>query len=140
MDASALHAILGDVRANWLLYASMPLVAAAIGYVTKVAAIYMMFQPIQFVGIRPPYLGWQGIIPRNAARMATIACDTLTARLLKPEELFDRLDPTSVAIAIDQPLRGAVEEIVHEMFEHYSPGLWIAAPTAIKRTMIRRVQ
>ncbi|MDP3294867.1 MAG: DUF445 domain-containing protein [Nevskia sp.] len=140
MDASALHAIFGDVRANWVLYASMPLVASAIGYVTKVAAIYMMFQPIHFVGIRPPYLGWQGIIPRNAARMAAIACDTLTARLLKPEELFDRLDPILVAIAIDRPLRAAVEEIVHEVFEHYSPGLWTAAPAAVKRTMIRRVQ
>ena len=39
MDASALQAIFGYVRANWVLYASMPLVASAIGYVTKVAAI-----------------------------------------------------------------------------------------------------
>ncbi|WP_420466364.1 DUF445 domain-containing protein [Panacagrimonas sp.] len=140
VDANWLHGILADVQANWILYVSMPLVAAAIGYGTKIAAIYMMFQPLKFVGIRAPYLGWQGIIPRNAARMAAIACDTLTARLLKPEELFDRLDPIRVAIAIDQPLRAAVEEIVHEVFEHYSPGLWTAAPAAMKRTMIRRVQ
>lgn len=140
VDANWLHGILADVQANWFLYVSMPLVAAAIGYGTKIAAIYMMFQPLKFVGIRPPYLGWQGIVPRNAARMAAIACDTLTARLLKPEELFDRLDPMRVAMAIDQPLRAAVEEIVHEVFEHYSPGLWTAAPTAMKRTMIRRVQ
>lgn len=140
VDANWLHGILADVQTNWFLYASMPLVAAAIGYGTKIAAIYMMFQPIKFVGIRPPYLGWQGIIPRNAARMATIACDTLTSRLLKPEELFDRLDPLRVAMAVDQPLRAAVEEIVHEVFEHYSPGLWTAAPASMKRTMIRRVQ
>ena len=140
VDANWLHGILADVQANWFLYVSMPLVAAAIGYGTKIAAIYMMFQPLKFIGIRAPYLGWQGIIPRNAARMAAIACDTLTARLLKPEELFDRLDPIRVAIAIDQPLRAAVEEIVPEVFEHYSPGLWTAAPAAMKRTMIRRVQ
>jgi len=140
VDANWLHGILTDVQANWFLYASMPLVAAAIGYGTKIAAIHMMFQPLKFVGIRPPYLGWQGIIPRNAARMATIACDTLTSRLLKPEELFDRLDPLRVAMAVDQPLRAAVEEIVHEVFEHYSPGLWTAAPASMKRTMIRRVQ
>jgi len=140
MDASDLHAILLDVRSNWMLYASMPLVASVIGYLTKIAAIYMMFQPIRFVGIAPPYLGWQGIIPRNAERMAAVACDTLTAHLLKPEELFDRLDPIHVAISINLPLRAAVEEIVHEVFEHYSPGLWTAAPAALKRTLVRRVQ
>tara|TARA_R110000850_G_scaffold3151_7_gene15112 strand:+ start:24482 stop:25801 length:1320 start_codon:yes stop_codon:yes gene_type:complete len=140
LDTHWLHGILADVQANWFLYASMPLVAAAIGYGTKIAAIYMMFRPLRFIGLKPPYLGWQGIVPRNAERMASIACDTLTARLLKPEELFERLDPLRVAMAIDQPLRVAVEDIVQEVFEHYSPGLWSAAPASMKRAMIRRVQ
>ena len=107
LDTHWLHGILADVQANWFLYASMPLVAAAIGYGTKIAAIYMMFRPLRFIGLKPPYLGWQGIVPRNAERMASIACDTPTARLLKPEELFERLDPLRVAMAIDQPLRRA---------------------------------
>ncbi len=139
MDTEGLHRILADVQANWFLYASMPIVAAIIGYGTKIAAIYMMFKPLDFVGIRP-YLGWQGIIPRNAQRMATIACDTLTAKLLKPEELLDRLDPIRVAIAIDAPLRDAVQQIVHEVFEHHAPGLWTAAPVTMKRRLVKRVQ
>ena len=43
-------------------------------------------------------------------------------------------------MAIDQPLRVAVEDIVQEVFEQYSPGLWSAAPASMKRAMIRRVQ
>ena len=61
--------IIADVQRNWWLYASMPLVAAAIGYVTKIVAIRMMFEPIEFFG-KPPYFGWQGIVPRKAAFMA----------------------------------------------------------------------
>lgn len=135
----SLHSILADVRDNWFRYASMPLVAAAIGYVTKIAAISMMFGPITFVGVRP-YLGWQGIIPRNAQRMASIVCDTLTSKLLQPRELLERLDPVRVAEVVDRPLREAVEEVVREVFEHFSPGLWAVAPTTLRRRMVKRVQ
>ncbi|MGH8860704.1 MAG: DUF445 domain-containing protein, partial [Jatrophihabitantaceae bacterium] len=61
--------IVEDLRQNWYIVFSIPLVAALIGYVTKLVAIKMMFEPIAFVG-RKPYLGWQGIVPRRAARMA----------------------------------------------------------------------
>jgi uncharacterized membrane protein YheB (UPF0754 family) len=66
--------ILEDVGRNWFIYASMPIIAAAIGYVTKLVAIEMMFRPLEFVG-RKPFLGWQGVIPRRAAKMAGIACE-----------------------------------------------------------------
>ncbi|HTF47229.1 MAG TPA: DUF445 domain-containing protein, partial [Pseudonocardia sp.] len=72
--------ILQDVGRNWPIYASMPIIAAAIGYVTKLVAIEMMFRPLEFVG-RKPFLGWQGVIPRRAAKMAGIACDTMTSQL-----------------------------------------------------------
>jgi uncharacterized membrane protein YheB (UPF0754 family) len=49
-----------------------------IGYGTKIVAIKMMFEPLEFFGIKP-FLGWQGIIPRKAAQMSAIACDTLTS-------------------------------------------------------------
>lgn len=72
-----LEQIIVDVQQNWVIYASMPFVAAAIGFVTKIIAIHMMFEPIEFVG-KKPWFGWQGIVPRNAARMAGIAVDTLS--------------------------------------------------------------
>ncbi|AXQ29163.1 DUF445 family protein [Solimonas sp. K1W22B-7] len=129
-----------DVQKNWFLYASMPFVAAIIGYVTKIVAIRMMFQPIEFIGIKPPFLGWQGIVPRKAAIMASIACDTMTSKLIKPSDIFDRLDPDRIAEEIEKPLLEAVEDITREVAEQYAPGLWEAAPEAVKRMIISRIQ
>ena len=131
--------IVVDVQLNWWLYLSMPFVAALIGYVTKIVAIEMMFRPIEFVGIKPIF-GWQGIVPRKAATMASIACDTMTSRLIKPEDIFNKLDPDRIAREIEKPLLAAVEDITREVAAVYSPGLWEAAPEAVKRLIIGRIQ
>ena len=131
--------ILADVRANWILYLSSSVVAALIGYVTKLVAIRMMFQPLEFVG-KPPLLGWQGIVPRRAATMASIACDLMMERLLKPEDVFDRLDPQRVAAEIRDPLIDVVEDITREVASEYQPGLWETLPEGIKRRVIQRIQ
>ena len=120
-----LNLILADVQANWALYLSMPFVAAAIGYGTKVVAIKMMFKPLQFVGWRP-FFGWQGIVPGKAATMASIACDLMMERLLKPEDVFNKLDPHRVAEEIREPLIRSVEDITREVAAEYQPGLWEA--------------
>ncbi|HEY3353426.1 MAG TPA: DUF445 domain-containing protein [Polyangia bacterium] len=135
----SLHAILADVSAHWWIYVSMPFIAAAIGYVTKLVAIRMMFQPINFVGVRP-WFGWQGIVPRRAARMATIACDTMTARLISPQEIFSRLDPERVARELEQPLLADVEAITREVMDHYEPKLWVMMPQAIQRRIIDHIK
>ncbi len=79
--------IASDLISHWYIDLSIPVVAALIGYVTKLVAIRMMFQPLEFVGIRP-YLGWQGIVPRRAARMASIAVDTMTRDLISAQDVL----------------------------------------------------
>jgi uncharacterized membrane protein YheB (UPF0754 family) len=133
------HEILADVQKNWVLYASMPVIAAAIGYVTKLVALRMMFEPLEFVG-RPPWLGWQGVVPANAARMAGIACDLMTARLIDPQEIFRRLDPARIAREIEKPLLEAVDDITREVAAQFQPGLWESMPEAIRKAIIRRIQ
>lgn len=133
-------AILEDLQRNWVLYASMPLVAAAIGYGTKLVAIRMMFEPIEFRGWKPPYLGWQGIVPRNAARMAAIACDTMTSRLLSPRDVFGKLDPARVAREIRGPLLAAVESITRDVAARHQPGLWERLPERVRALMIGRIR
>jgi hypothetical protein len=57
--------IAADFQVNWPIYVSMPIVAALIGWVTKIVAIEMMFRPLDFVGVtvgRIP-LGWQASCP-----------------------------------------------------------------------------
>jgi uncharacterized membrane protein YheB (UPF0754 family) len=132
-------AITADVAANWPVYASMPLLAALIGYVTKILAIEMMFRPVEFVG-RPPLLGWQGVVPRRAARMAGIACDTMTTKLISPREVFERLDAERVAQEIEKPLLDNIEEITRQVATQFQPGLWESIPESLRRLVIARVQ
>lgn len=130
--------ILADVQRNWAVYLSMPFIAAAIGYLTKLVAIEMMFRPIEYVGRKP--FGWQGVVPRRAARMAGIATDTMTSQLITPAEIFGRLDPKRVAEEIEQPLVAAIDEITREVAAATQPDLWEAMPDRIKNMIVDRVR
>lgn len=131
--------IVKDFQQNTWVYISMPFIAAAIGYLTKIAAIKMMFLPLEFKGIKP-FLGWQGIIPRKAAIMSSIACDTLTSRLIKPKEIFSRLDPERIAQELEKPMLPIVEQITHDVMSHYQPGLWESIPVQVKKLLVNRIQ
>ncbi|MEU8631793.1 DUF445 domain-containing protein [Amycolatopsis sp. NPDC048633] len=136
---SFLAGIVADFAQHWPLYVSIPVVAALIGYGTKLVAIRMMFQPVEFIGVKP-FLGWQGIVPKRAARMASIACDTMTEQLIKPAEVVARLDASRIAQEIEKPLLAGVEDIVREVAGHYQPGLWESLPERVQRLVIERVQ
>jgi uncharacterized membrane protein YheB (UPF0754 family) len=128
-----------DLAKHWYINLSIPLVAALIGYVTKLVAIQMMFRPLEFIG-KPPILGWQGIVPRRAARMASIATDTMTARLISASDVIRRLDPDRVAKELDVPLHDAVDEITREVMTEFQPGLWESLPESGRRFVISRIQ
>ncbi|WAL66135.1 DUF445 family protein [Amycolatopsis cynarae] len=131
--------VVADLGTHWPVYASMPLVAALIGYVTKRVAIEMMFRPIEFVGIRP-FLGWQGVLPANAERMATTATEMLINNLVEPREIFSRLDPAQVAKEIEEPMLRVVEDVTREVFEQYRPGLWEGMPARARELLLKRVR
>jgi uncharacterized membrane protein YheB (UPF0754 family) len=131
--------IFTDFTKHWPVYLSMPVIAAIIGYVTKLAAIKMMFHPLEFRG-RRPYLGWQGVIPQSAGRMAAIACDTLTANLLEPKDLFDRLDPERMVIELQEPLSRAARQIAEEVASRTYPDVWRSLPEAAKQRLLDQVQ
>ncbi|WP_020647792.1 DUF445 domain-containing protein [Solimonas variicoloris] len=134
------HAIAADVRQHFWIYLSLPFVSAIIGYVTKVVAIRMMFQPIEFIGLKAPYLGWQGIIPRNAAKMAGISVDLMTSQLISVREVFTRLDPDRVARELEPALIDAMDRITRDVAERFQPGLWSTLPEFVRRRVVQRVQ
>ncbi|WP_067824641.1 DUF445 domain-containing protein [Nocardia inohanensis] len=121
------------------LYLAMPLLAAAIGYLTKLVAVEMLFRPLEFKGI-PPYLGWQGLIPRYSARMATVAVDLMLSRLVDPQEIIDRIDPQELARHVQEPMLNAVSDVVDELMTRYRPGLWELVPPAGRHLIVQRVQ
>ncbi|MDP1541045.1 MAG: DUF445 family protein [Moraxellaceae bacterium] len=128
-----------DFKADMWLYLSIPFISGFIGWITKVVAVRMMFSPIEFVGIKP-YLGWQGIVPRKAEKMATIAIELMTSKLIKPAEIFARLDPKRIAEEIKIPMTAAAEDITREVAQQYQPGLWESLPDFAKQKIISRVQ
>lgn len=101
--------IVQDVQRNWLIYGTMPIIAALIGYGTKIVAIRMMFRPHTYKGISP--FGWQGIIPKRAPQMVDVLCETLTGRLISTREIVDRVDDAEIAALIERPLRAAAPTV-----------------------------
>ena len=132
-------AIWADFQQNFWLYISIPFISGIIGYVTKVVAIQMMFAPLEFKGIKPVF-GWQGIVPRKAEKMATIAVELMTSKLIKPEEIFARLDPERIAKEIELPLMAAAEDITREVAQEQHPGLWEGMPEFARQRLISRVK
>ncbi|MQA11382.1 MAG: DUF445 domain-containing protein [Pseudonocardiaceae bacterium] len=135
-----MDALLADLAAHWYLYLALPIIAAVIGYVTKLAAIEMMFRPLTFTGIKGTFLGWQGVVPRHGARMASVATDLLTKNLIDPKEVFLRIDPDRIAKEVEAPLLRAVDDIAREVLEKHHPQLWEALPTLAQDLVIKQVQ
>ncbi len=133
------HAIVADFQAHLWTYLAMPLVAGFVGYTTKILAVEMMFRPIEFVGIKP-WLGWQGVVPRKAAKMASTATGLLVGKLITVEELIGRLDPKRVLKEIEQPLYRATEDLIHDLGERYLPSLWLSLPEIARKAVIGRIQ
>lgn len=130
--------ILDDLQRNWLIYLSMPFIAAAIGWFTKLVAIKMMFRPHHFRGIGP--LGWQGIIPRRAPQMVEVLCQTLTGRLINSADIVDRLNGKELAKRIERPMRKEVARLVPLVAEEYQPALWRMLPGPARDLIVQRAQ
>lgn len=129
--------IRSDFQLNWAIYLSMPLVAAFVGWSTKIVALEMLYRPLEFKGIGP--IGWQGIVPRRAGKVGSKTIELLTSNLLKPEELLDRVDATEAVEALRHPLTKAVDGIARDLAEQIRPGLWDSLPEAGRRTILSRI-
>jgi uncharacterized membrane protein YheB (UPF0754 family) len=126
-----------DAAANWLIYLSMPLVAAFVGWSTKIVALEMIYRPLEFKGIGP--IGWQGIVPRRAGKVGSKTIELLTSNLLKPEELVDKIDAAEAVEALRAPLAQAIDDITRDLADQIRPGLWDSLPEAGRRAVQARI-
>lgn len=119
-------------------YASIPTLAAFIGWFTNWIAIKLSFYPLHFVGI-PPYLGWQGIIPRKAAKMARISVEASLAKIGTPREVYQQMDPATLSRHINHILSLWIKPYTKDiLFEQY-PQLWKLLPAKIKERIYDEV-
>lgn len=129
--------IMADAKLNWFIYLSMPLVAAFVGYTTKLVALQMLYWPIEFIGVGP--FGWQGVIPRRAGKTAAVTIQLMTDKLLRPEEILDKIDARQVVEELREPLTRSTDEMARELAEMVRPGLWDSLPAAARQAVLARV-
>jgi len=135
-----------DPNVSVWLYASMPPMSGFVGYLTNIVALFMTFNPLEFVGI--PFLlikdqpvglfGWQGIIPAKCGKMAAISVDLMLEKLIDVREVFDRLDPDRVIEILAPGMRTIMRKMVDKLGNEQFGQVWKTAPDYIKAEVYQR--
>ncbi|ARU55780.1 multipass membrane protein [Oleiphilus messinensis] len=120
-------------------FISIPFIAALIGWSTNWLAIKLTFLPLEFVGIRP-FLGWQGIIPSKAQKMAQISVDATISKIGKVQEIFEQIDPQVLAQHIVETVEPRIEEYVDETLLREYPTVWENLPESFRQRVYDRVR
>lgn len=121
------------------LYLSIPIICALVGWGTNSLAIKMAFKPINFIGI-PPFLGWQGVIPRLADKIARDTVDTMSETLLDLDELFGKLDSKRIVAELEPIMPEMIEKITNEVMMAEAPKAWEALPVGLKKKIYKKIQ
>ncbi|CAM9431910.1 unnamed protein product [Chrysoparadoxa australica] len=112
----------------------MPCVSAVVGYVTNVVALKMTFYPLEFFGPRiyqpegSPLglLGWQGIVPAKAGKMASKLMDLLLGKVVDVKKLFKQIDPLELYHTLEPGLLAMLDGAINQSAQKHFPSQWEA--------------
>src|SRR5262249_10883019 len=142
---------------------SVPLFTGVIGYVTNWTGVLMLFNPLRFRGVRVPglrvlfpflprrvqvlplirydgRLGWQGIVPSRADKMASISVDKGLARLGSIGDFYRELEPERIAEHLTAVARAEIRGVVESIMLREDPQLWRDLPPIVKEAVFARVE
>jgi uncharacterized membrane protein YheB (UPF0754 family) len=141
---------------------TIPVFTGVIGYVINATGVWMLFNPIHFVGVRLPGLapfarilprklqeipgimhggvGWQGIIPSRATKMGSIAVDKGIAKLGSPREFYDKLEPDKIAQHILVTAERDIHDVVERIMRREHAQLWADLPPQFREAVHARVR
>jgi uncharacterized membrane protein YheB (UPF0754 family) len=150
------------VSGDLLKEVTIPIFSGFIGYATNWSGVWMLFNPLQFKGVRLPGLrplahvlprriqqipgvmqggvGWQGIIPSRAAKMGSIAVDKGIAKVGSPADFYEQLEPEKIAEQILLSSRSDMRDLVDRIMEREHPQLWHDLPARVREAVHERVQ
>lgn len=136
---------MSELLQEYWTYLTIPIVSAVVGYGTNWLAVKMMMAPVEFKGWK--FIGWQGVIPANAEKMARTVVDHSVKRVMTQEELIDRIDPEHLIDAMQHRLEPFVEDLVDEVMDQtgnygvkVSRFFWSASPSWIKDKVYAEVK
>src|SRR5919198_44175 len=142
---------------------TIPLFTGVIGYITNWTGVLMLFKPVAFHGVRVPglkllfpylprrvrilplirydgRLGWQGIVPSRADKMASISVDKGIAKLGSIADFYRELEPDSIAEHLTLIAQAEIRDVVDQIMEQENPQLWRDLPPVIKEAVFARVR
>ena len=142
---------------------SVPLFTGIIGYITNWTGVLMLFQPIRFHGVKLPFLrvafpflprrvqvlplirydghvGWQGIVPSRADKMASIAVDKGLAKLGSIGDFYRELEPDRIAEHLGNVAVYEIRDVVEQIMEREYGSLWADLPPLVREVVHARVR
>jgi uncharacterized membrane protein YheB (UPF0754 family) len=142
---------------------SIPLFTGVIGYITNWTGVLMLFKPVGFHGIKVPglkmlfpylprrvrilplirydgRLGWQGIVPSRADKMASISVDKGLAKLGSISDFYRELEPDAIAEHLTMIAQAEIRDVVEQIMQQENPQLWRDLPPVIKEAVFARVR
>lgn len=109
---------------------SVPIMAAGVGWFTNWLAIQMSFYPVQFIGIG--IIGWQGVIPRKAEKMAHICIDRTLQHFGDLNAVYRKLEPQKIVEQVISQVTPRLDEYIDEVMYEIQPVLWDNLPLFVK--------
>ena len=142
---------------------SIPLFTGVIGYITNWTGVLMLFKPVQFHGIKVPglkllfpylprrvrilplirydgRLGWQGIVPSRADKMASIAVDKGLLKLGNVADFYRELEPDRIAEHLACVAQAEIRDVVEQIMRQENPELWHDLPPLVREAVHARVR
>jgi hypothetical protein len=142
---------------------TIPAFTGVIGYITNWTGVLMLFRPLRFYGLRAPglrflfpylprrvqvlplirydgRLGWQGIVPSRADKMASIAVDKGLAKLGSISDFYRELEPDRIAEHLATIAQAQIRDVVEMIMQEENPQLWHDLPPVIKEAVFARVR
>jgi uncharacterized membrane protein YheB (UPF0754 family) len=142
---------------------SIPLFTGVIGYLTNWTGVLMLFKPIGFHGVTVPGLkllfpllprrvrvlplinytgglGWQGIVPSRADKMASIAVDKGLGKLGSIADFYRELEPDRIAEHLAVGAQAQIRGVVEQIMAQEDPQRWHDLPPVIKEAVHARVK
>ncbi|WP_193601663.1 DUF445 domain-containing protein [Marinobacter salexigens] len=110
---------------------SVPIMAAVVGWFTNWLAIQMSFYPVQFIGIGS--VGWQGVIPRKAEKMAHICIDRTLRQFGDLNAVYQKLEPQRIVEQVISQVTPRLDEYIDEVMYEIQPVLWDNLPLFLRK-------
>jgi len=124
-----------------MLLASIPIVALLFTWFHIWLAIQMLFRPINFFGIwqyraSGVGIGWQGVVPRKADKMARTAFRCARPYLLAPRDWFNRINPQALVIQVRPHLEQIIDATFKSVAQKHFPDIEWRLPPSVSQEFV----